>query len=174
MGIFSIILGIIVIISFPSCGAIIAKIIIDSKDSLSNNIVALNSLSKTHIMSTIFLVFLFIGLLIGMNLIMHGLTFRQKGSHNSSLGYICFALGIITLCLSIWAGLMLSNSFLQIKDILAYIPIFSFLRTTSSITIYGIITGFFAFIGLLLCINLIMHDLNYKKVGNLQRQLKKI
>ncbi len=173
MGIISILLGIITFFLFTGGGAIIAMNIKNMKENLTNSVVTLSTVSNTGLIAIIILIFAFIGLFIGMNLIMHGATYRRIRNGGTSLGYICIVLGLIALCCLTWVGLRISYSIVDHKDMLSMLPALSFLRDKPSLLIIGVITGFFTFIGLLMCINMTMHGLIYKKTAKYQTQLKR-
>ena len=83
------------------------------------------------------------------------------------MGTICILLGLIILILFIVAGFIASNA------ILGNITFMSLLAMNSSVQVYLIVVGLCAAIGLLICLNLVMHGLIYNKVAKTSALLKK-
>lgn len=79
MGVICILLGIITFLGFTGLGALTANALIDYKEALSATFIALQNWSNTTMIIVIVAVFAFIGLLIGLNLIMNGLTYNKVG-----------------------------------------------------------------------------------------------
>ncbi|MBR1820207.1 MAG: hypothetical protein IJ769_01150 [Clostridia bacterium] len=77
MGVISILLGFISFFLFTGAGAILANALIEGKAVLALSFSSLESISNTSLMIGVVGFFAFIGLLIGMNLIMHGLTYNK-------------------------------------------------------------------------------------------------
>lgn len=77
MGVISILLGIIAFIAFTGAGAILGNELVSLKETFSVSLTTLASISNTSIMIGIVGLFGFIGLLIGVNLIMNGLTYNK-------------------------------------------------------------------------------------------------
>jgi len=77
MGIVSILLGVITFFCFTGAGAILANTIVEQKQVLSMAITSLRTVSDTSLMVGVVGVFAFIGLLIGVSLVMHGLTYNR-------------------------------------------------------------------------------------------------
>ena len=77
MGIICILLGIITFFCFTGAGAILANVIVDYKTTLALSVTSLNTVSNTSLVVVVVGIFALIGLLIGMNLIMHGLTYNK-------------------------------------------------------------------------------------------------
>ena len=77
MGVISILLGFIAFFLFTGVGAILANKAVEAKALLSLSLSSLASVSNTSLMVGIVAIFTFIGLLIGMNLIMQGLTYNK-------------------------------------------------------------------------------------------------
>lgn len=77
MGVISILLGIITFFCFTGAGAILANVLIDYKTTLAMAITSLETVSNTSLMVGVVAIFAVLGLLIGMNLIMHGLTYNK-------------------------------------------------------------------------------------------------
>ena len=179
MGIFSIILGFLTFFGFTACGSVLAIAIKDAKEGLTGSIVSLGTVSNTSLVAVIIAVFAFIGLLVGMRLIMNGATYRrtfykrESISARSSLGTISILLGVIALCLFAWVGMTLAGSVLQVKPLLSMVPAFAFLNNASDTSVYWAVIGFFSLIGLLICINLTMHGLVHNRVTRMQTQLRR-
>ncbi|MBQ6375004.1 MAG: hypothetical protein IJJ45_11050 [Clostridia bacterium] len=77
MGVISILLGIIAFIGFTGAGAILGNGFISVKAQLALSLTALAKVSDSAVMIGFIGVFGFIGLLIGINLIMGGLTYNK-------------------------------------------------------------------------------------------------
>ena len=77
MGVICILLGIITFLGFTGAGALIANTLIDYKITWSRTLTSLSSISNASVLIGVISFFAFIGLLIGMNLIMHGLTYNK-------------------------------------------------------------------------------------------------
>lgn len=85
MGIVSILLGAITFFVFTGAGAILANNIVEQKQVLSMAITSLKTISDTSLMVGVVGLFAFIGLLIGVSLIMHGLTYNRIAKLHSQL-----------------------------------------------------------------------------------------
>lgn len=83
------------------------------------------------------------------------------------MGTICILLGLIILILFVVAGFIASNA------ILGNITFMSLLAMNSSTQVYLIVVGLCAAIGLLICLNLVMHGMIYNKVAKMSAVLKK-
>ena len=77
MGVISILLGIITFFCFTGAGAILANMLIEYKTTLSMAVTSLETVSNTSLMVGMVGLFAFLGLLIGMNLVLHGLTYNK-------------------------------------------------------------------------------------------------
>ena len=77
MGIISIMLGIIAFIGFTGAGAVVANRVIELKASFAMTLTTLNSISNTSVMIGVTAVFAFVGLLLGISLIMLGLNYNK-------------------------------------------------------------------------------------------------
>ena len=84
------------------------------------------------------------------------------------MGTICILLGLIILILFIVAGFIASNA------ILGNITFMSLLSMGSSTQVYLVVVGLCAAIGLLICLNLVMHGLTYNKVAKMAASEKRI
>ncbi|MGN0802320.1 MAG: hypothetical protein ACI4MF_06965 [Candidatus Faecivicinus sp.] len=80
------------------------------------------------------------------------------------MGTICILLGLIVFLGSIFVGFAGASSFLN--STLAM----TFGITASGTETYIIVVGICAFIGLLICLNLVMHGLTYNKISKLDRR----
>lgn len=85
MGVISILLGIITFFCFTGIGAILANTLVEYKNTLSMAILSLKTVSDSTLMIGVVGFFAFIGLLIGMNLIMHGLTYNRIAKLQSQI-----------------------------------------------------------------------------------------
>jgi len=77
MGIISIMFGIIVFVGFVGLGVILSNVIVALKDLFAVTFVALAEISTTTMTIGIVAVFGLIGLMIGLNFIMQGLTYNK-------------------------------------------------------------------------------------------------
>ena len=77
MGIVSIMLGAITFFCFTGAGAILANTLVEQKQTLSMAITSLRTISDRSLMFGVVGLFAFFGLLIGVSLIMHGLTYNR-------------------------------------------------------------------------------------------------
>ena len=157
MGLFSIILGAVIFVCFSGAGAFIASKVVAWKNVVAQSVTDLANYSNFGISALIIFFFAFIGLLIGMNLIMHGITYRKQRSGTTSLGVISILLGVIALCLFVLAGFFLPNLIVRYKSILAMFSFLSFLGKTPDALIFRISLSIFTAIGLLICVNMTMH-----------------
>ena len=85
MGVISILLGFIAFFLFTGVGAVLANSIIEAKALLALRFTSLESISNTSLMIGVVAVFAFIGLLIGIILIMHGLTYNKVSKIQTQL-----------------------------------------------------------------------------------------
>lgn len=85
MGIVSILVGAITFFCFTGAGAILANTLVEQKQTLSMAITSLNTISDTSLMVGVVGLFAFIGLLIGLSLIMHGLTYNRIAKLHSQI-----------------------------------------------------------------------------------------
>ena len=85
MGFVSILLGIIAFFLFTGIGAILANFLVDYKTLLAMSITSLNTVSNGALIACVVGAFAFIGLLIGVSLIMHGLTYNKLCKLNQRL-----------------------------------------------------------------------------------------
>ena len=170
MGVISILLGLIAFFSFTAAGAITASFIEKSLTKLSTTFTTMENLSNTTITTATISIFVFIGLLICVNFVMHGLTYMNKTRYNTSIRYICAALGLITILCQIMVGLYVARLIVDNKDLLS---LFGFLSNIPNHLLYYGIVGIFTFIGLLMFMNLLMHGLTYNKVAKMQVHLRR-
>ena len=85
MGVISILLGIITFFCFTGVGAIIANGVVEYKNTLAMAVTSLETVSNTTLLIGVVGFFAFIGLLIGMNLVMHGLTYNKIAKLQSQI-----------------------------------------------------------------------------------------
>ena len=85
MGIVSILLGIITFFCFTGVGAILANTLVEQKQTLSFVVTSLSTVSDASLMIGVVGLFAFIGLLIGVSLIMHGLTYNRIAKLHSQI-----------------------------------------------------------------------------------------
>ena len=84
------------------------------------------------------------------------------------MGTICILLGLIIFIIFIVAGFIASNA------ILGNITFMSLLAMNSNFQVYLVVVGACAFIGLLICLSLVMSGLIYNRVCKNGAALKKI
>ena len=77
MGIVCILLGIIVFLGFTMGGVYLAIDLLDYKAIMALSVTSLSTIPNSTIIIVVVGACAFIGLLIGLNLIMHGLTYRK-------------------------------------------------------------------------------------------------
>ena len=77
MGVISILLGIIAFFCFTGAGAIVAVKLVDYKALLSLMLTDLANIPNSSLIALVVGIFTFIGLLIGVSLIMQGLTYNK-------------------------------------------------------------------------------------------------
>ena len=77
MGVISILLGIIAFFCFTGAGAILAVKLVDYKAMMSLMLTDLASIPNGSLIALVVGIFTFIGLLIGVSLIMQGLTYNK-------------------------------------------------------------------------------------------------
>ena len=85
MGVISILLGFIAFFLFTGAGAVLANAAVEAKAVLALSLSSLENVSNTSLMVGIVGVFTFIGLLIGVNLIMQGLTYNKVSKIQTQL-----------------------------------------------------------------------------------------
>ena len=85
MGVISILLGFIAFFVFTGAGAVLANAAVEAKAVLALSLSSLENVSNTSLMVGIVGVFTFIGLLIGVNLIMQGLTYNKVSKIQTQL-----------------------------------------------------------------------------------------
>ena len=86
------------------------------------------------------------------------------------MGTICIFLGLIIFLGSIFLGFAAARALLRSQLVASAPNFFPFL--TSPTTTHIIIVGVIGFIGLLICLNLVMHGLTYNKVCKLKRSIR--
>ena len=87
------------------------------------------------------------------------------------MGIVSILLGIITFFLFTGVGAILANALVEYKNTLAMAV--TSLATVSNASLMAGVVGFFAFIGLLIGVGLIMHGLTYNRIAKLHNQLKR-
>ena len=87
------------------------------------------------------------------------------------MGTICILLGLILLIALTGGGFYLSNI---IVSNTTYMSLLGFANSTDFKLVYIIVVGVCFLIGLLICLNLVMHGLNSNKLSKLQAQVKRI
>ena len=81
------------------------------------------------------------------------------------MGTICILLGLIILLCSIGLGCVGANLYLA-----SSFPVALTALPSDPVQVYAICIGICGFIGLLMCLNLVMHGLTYNKVKKLLRR----
>lgn len=82
------------------------------------------------------------------------------------MGTICILFGLVIFLCSLGTGFAAARWFLNSM----YYRAFESLPSSGEIIV--IVVGAFAFVGLLLCLNLVMHGLTYNKLCKLERRKK--
>lgn len=85
MGVISILLGFIAFFLFTGAGAILANAIVEAKAVLALSLSSLENIPNASLIVGVVGFFAFVGLLVGMNLIMHGLTYNKVAKMQSHL-----------------------------------------------------------------------------------------
>lgn len=80
------------------------------------------------------------------------------------MGTICILLGLIVFFGSILLGFVGANAFMDSQWSV------SFTSLPTGTELYVICVGICGFIGLLICLNLVMHGLTYNKLNKLSRK----
>ena len=82
------------------------------------------------------------------------------------MGTICILFGIAIFLASLYAGICVSSS--------VYVLLGNSLKgiITSETGLYLLCVGVFGFIGLLICLNLVMHGKTYNKVQKIYKELR--
>ena len=87
------------------------------------------------------------------------------------MGTICILLGLILLIALTGGGFYLSNI---IVSNTTYMSLLGFANSTDFKLVYIIVVGLCFLIGLLICLNLVMHGLNSNKLNKLLAQVRRI
>ena len=87
------------------------------------------------------------------------------------MGTICILLGLILLIALTGGGFYLSHTIVANST---YMSLLGFANTPDYKLVYIIVVGLCFLIGLLICLNLVMHGLNSNKLSKIQAQLKRI
>ena len=84
------------------------------------------------------------------------------------MGTICIFLGLIIFLCSIGLGCVAANYYLAspLLNTFAALP-------SEPLEVYLLFAGVIGFIGLLICLNLVMHGLTYNKVSKIYRRMKR-
>ncbi len=86
------------------------------------------------------------------------------------MGIISILLGIIAFFLFTGVGAILANFLVDYKTVLSMS--LTSLEKVSNGAIIAVVVGIFAFIGLLICVNLVMAGLNHNKLTKIHNLLK--
>ena len=87
------------------------------------------------------------------------------------MGIISILLGVIAFFLFTGVGAILANFLVDYKTVLSMS--LTSLEKVSNAAIIAVVVGIFAFIGLLICMNLVMSGLNHNKLVKIHNQLKR-
>ena len=87
------------------------------------------------------------------------------------MGTICILLGLILLIALTGGGFYLSTILVSNTT---YMSRLGFAGSTDFKIVYIIVVGLCFLIGLLICLNLVMHGLNSNKLSKLQAQIRRI
>jgi len=88
------------------------------------------------------------------------------------MGIISILLGVIAFFLFTGVGAILANFLVDYKNLLSMS--LTSLATVPNGALIAVVVGVFAFIGLLICVSLVMHGLTYNKLTKIQNQLKRL
>ena len=77
MGVISILLGILSFLCVSASGVMLANALVEAKDVFAQNFTQLANISNANLIIAIVIVFAALGLFIGFNLIMYGLSYRK-------------------------------------------------------------------------------------------------
>lgn len=89
------------------------------------------------------------------------------------MGVISILLGIIAFIGFIGAGAVMGNVYIQSFKTLAQ-TFASMQSSLSDTTIMALFIGVFGFIGLLICITMVMQGLTYNKVCKIQKRIRRL
>ena len=81
------------------------------------------------------------------------------------MGTICIFLGLILFIVSLFGGFVFAR--VVIESYTGWLGTITSLPVLSDGQIYAVCIGVIGFIGLLICLNLVMHGLTYNKVAKL-------
>ena len=87
------------------------------------------------------------------------------------MGLISILLGVIAFFLFTGVGAILANFLVDYKTVLSMS--LTSLEKVSNGAIIAVVVGIFAFIGLLICVNLVMAGLNHNKLTKIHNLLKR-
>ena len=87
------------------------------------------------------------------------------------MGTICILLGLILLIALTGGGFYLSN---MIVSNTTYMSLLGFANSTDVKLVYFVVVGVCFLVGLLICLNLVMHGLNSNKLNKLLAQVRRI
>ena len=88
------------------------------------------------------------------------------------MGIISILLGVIAFFLFTGVGAILANFLVDYKNLLSMS--LTSLATVPNGALIAVVVGVFAFVGLLICVSLVMHGLTYNKLTKIQNQLKRL
>ena len=94
----------------------------------------------------------------------NGRTNTKGTRENNSMGVISILLGIIAFLGFTGAGAFMSNKLMNN---------YTFFGFSSSTQFIIVMVSIFAFIGLLICMNLVMSGLTYNKLSKMRKQMKR-
>lgn len=85
MGVISILLGFIAFFLFTGAGAVLANAVVEAKAVLALSLSSLETIPNASLIAGVVGIFTFIGLLVGMSLIMQGLTYNKVAKMQTQL-----------------------------------------------------------------------------------------
>ena len=88
------------------------------------------------------------------------------------MGIVSILLGVITFIAFTGAGAILGNELVNLKT--TFSASLTTLANISNASVMVGVIGLFAFIGLLICISLVMQGLTYNKLLKLQKKLRRL
>ncbi|MEE1200195.1 MAG: hypothetical protein U0L09_06050 [Christensenellales bacterium] len=84
------------------------------------------------------------------------------------MGMICIFLGLIVFLCSIGLGVIVANFYLSSPLTMALVAV-----PSDPASVYLLCIGVCSFIGMLICLNLVMHGLTYNRLVKIQRRMKR-
>ena len=87
------------------------------------------------------------------------------------MGVVCILLGIIAFLTFTTAGAVIAVQLVNYKASMSLM--LTSLSSISDASLYAIIIGLFTFIGLLVCVSMVVQGLTYNKIAKMQTMLRR-